>query len=82
MSYQKIKVAVIMDGEVSFSIPCSSVQGDRCSMEDELAIQFLDKNHAILGIFDGHCGREAAAYAKTILFCPLLSTLRGLIPHH
>lgn len=57
-------VAVIMDGEVSFSISCSSVQGDRRSMEDELAIQFLDKNHAILGISDGHCGREAAAYAK------------------
>ena len=57
-------VAVIMDGEVSFSISCSSVQGDRRSMEDELAIHFLDKNHAILGIFDGHCGQEAAAYAK------------------
>ena len=41
-------------------------------MEDELAIQFLDKNHAILGIFDGHCRREAAAYAKDNLILSII----------
>lgn len=49
---------------VAVSVFCYSIQGDRHTMEDELTVQFLDKNHVILGIFDGHGGREAAAYAK------------------
>ena len=52
-------------GDVSISE--SSVQGDRCFMEDEVALQFVDRSHVILGIFDGHSKREAAVYAKNYL---------------
>ena len=50
--------------DVSILVSCSSVQGDRCCMEDKVALHFVDRSHVILGIFDCHSGQDAAVYAK------------------
>ena len=49
-------------------------QGGRKYMEDEFGVAYQqtadekDLEYAFFGIFDGHGGREAALFAKVILF--------------
>lgn len=52
-----------------YSVGYSATLGDRPSMEDSVAFEEFDQNHAIFAICDGHSGCIAAATATKCLCC-------------